>query len=166
MIRIITVVKLTETFMDEEVLIILPAWECVCLCVWENKHVSDSVECQLPKLLLFLLLFTYKEILVNKKNEVTTNNHKNMTSASLQVITLSFDEAYCLLHLKFRECKCCLLQQDRVASTVMTQMVKMVSESQVYVFTTFPALLFPTVNKHRRCYSFTFHSVQHVSKAC
>lgn len=31
MIRIITVVKLTETFMDEEVLIILPAWECVCV---------------------------------------------------------------------------------------------------------------------------------------
>lgn len=30
MIRIITVVKLTETFMEEEVLIIRPAWECVC----------------------------------------------------------------------------------------------------------------------------------------
>lgn len=33
MIRIITVVKLTETFMEEEVLIILPVCVFVCECV-------------------------------------------------------------------------------------------------------------------------------------
>lgn len=38
MIRIITVVKLTETFMEEEVLIARLAWECaiVCACVRER----------------------------------------------------------------------------------------------------------------------------------
>lgn len=31
MIRIITVVKLTETFAEEKVLIVAPAWECTCV---------------------------------------------------------------------------------------------------------------------------------------
>lgn len=36
MIRIITVVKLTETFMEEEVLIILPVCVFVCVCEQTN----------------------------------------------------------------------------------------------------------------------------------
>ena len=72
MIRIITVVKLTETFTEDEVLI--AAYVHARACARVNKHVSIQVECQLSKLVFFLIYLFFSSFCFHIKRFGTSES--------------------------------------------------------------------------------------------
>ena len=79
MIRIITVVKLTEAFTEEGVLITIAVCVCVCVCVCEQTNIlALLLSANFPNFCCLLFCFYIKRLRIG--SEVLTNDvHQRKT---------------------------------------------------------------------------------------